>query len=170
MRQVYQTEVCATDRFVCLTLAFHVNHKHPQTGCYPSVSRIAQETGYSLRTVQGALNRLELAGHITRKFKPGRRTIYMVHPRSLCGGNRKDGGVAPSATRAASAGAPAVSAGGTPAAVADEQEKSRIKKVGERSSQAAKRDRSGTSGSIGEQLHRSGLPVIRQAMHWVQKQ
>lgn len=58
-------------------------------------------TGLSERAVQGALNRLDEAGHIQRTPVPGRCTIYDIHPRSRCGAS----------TPAADAGAPAADAG-----------------------------------------------------------
>ena len=44
------------------------------------IPRIAKDTGLSERTVHRALVKLERAGHITRKIKPGIGTIYTVHP------------------------------------------------------------------------------------------
>ena len=48
--------------------------------CWPSVASLASDTGYSERTVQGALKRLEDLNFVTRHFRCGKSTRYHVHP------------------------------------------------------------------------------------------
>lgn len=79
--RVYKTGTDATARTVLAYLAHRVNHAKPDKGCWPSVGRIAKDTGLNPRTVQKALRRLEDDGHITRLPGDRRVTVYIVHPK-----------------------------------------------------------------------------------------
>ena len=80
MNQAFDTNLKPTSRLVLLALADHVNSKRPQMGCWPSVDRLCLRTGLAERTVQTALKHLEANGHISRKYRKNKTTVYLVHP------------------------------------------------------------------------------------------
>jgi hypothetical protein len=47
---------------------------------YPSTRLLVERTGLSERAIQGALSRLEQAGHLSRDMRSGRSTIYHLLP------------------------------------------------------------------------------------------
>lgn len=49
--------------------------------CWPSLADTHRRTGISRRHIQRCLNDLELAGHIEIIHRPGRSSIFIVHPR-----------------------------------------------------------------------------------------
>jgi len=78
-----QARLCGlkrSDNAVLVTLADMASRQN-HFQCWPSVARIAFDSGFTVRTVQAALKRLEKAGHITRIFQTGRSNRYKVHPR-----------------------------------------------------------------------------------------
>lgn len=52
--------------------------------CFPSVKTLARKCSMSERTVQGHLADFEARSFVTRDERPGRSTIYTIHPRSFC--------------------------------------------------------------------------------------
>lgn len=93
------------DPSVRLVLCVLARHIGANDHCWPSVKLIAGATGYSERTVQGALGDAETAGWLRREAVPGRVTRYFPaipgDPRRIC-------------TPAESAGAPPQSLRGAP--------------------------------------------------------
>ena len=65
-----------------IALADRANEKRERDKdcCWPSLVTLADDAGYCVRTVQGCLNALEQAGHITRFYRSGGSTRYWVHP------------------------------------------------------------------------------------------
>lgn len=66
-----------TDKLVLLALADNAND---QGECYPSLTSIASRCEVHRATVVRSIQALESAGHISRHVRPGRNTVYMVHP------------------------------------------------------------------------------------------
>jgi hypothetical protein len=79
MAQVWETDLEPSQKLVMLSLADNAND---QGVCWPSVANMVRKTGLSERTVQGVLAQLQELGHVTRQDRPGRSTIYSVHPRA----------------------------------------------------------------------------------------
>lgn len=71
-----------TDKLVLLALADNAND---QGECYPSISKIASKCEMSRRTALYSINRLAEAGHVSKQTKPGRNSVYIVHPTSANG-------------------------------------------------------------------------------------
>lgn len=79
MNEAFDTNLKPTPRLVLLALADHVNAKRPQSGCWPSIDRLCRRTGLAERTIQSALKDLEKSGHISRKRRKNKTTLYFVH-------------------------------------------------------------------------------------------
>lgn len=66
-----------TDKLVLLALADNANDEGE---CYPSLMNIAGRCEMHRATAVRSIQSLESAGHISRKIRPGRNTVYLVHP------------------------------------------------------------------------------------------
>jgi hypothetical protein len=77
MTTVWQLELEPTDKLVLLALA---DNASDEGHCYPSVSTLVRKSNLNERTVQRVLSRLEEGGHITKRLRTGRSTVYDVHP------------------------------------------------------------------------------------------
>ncbi len=54
--------------------------------CWPSKSRLVEDTGYTIRTVDAAVRRLEIAGLLEVRRRPPAPNLYMARlPRNHCG-------------------------------------------------------------------------------------
>lgn len=81
MTVAWSIDLPDSQKIVLLALADCAND---EGHCWPSMASLAKKCSKSERTVQGAMNALEEAGHITRAQRPGRGCEYWVHPRSDC--------------------------------------------------------------------------------------
>lgn len=59
--------------------------------CWPSVGTIAERTCLDERTVQRAIQALQDEGHLTIQMRPGRSTVYRLHPRHRVTPNPRHG-------------------------------------------------------------------------------
>ncbi|WHZ35741.1 helix-turn-helix domain-containing protein [Sagittula sp. MA-2] len=77
MSIAWESELPATDRLVLLAIADHVGRNEKS---YPSVSRLQSRTGLSVRSVQGAIKRLEALGYLAigRQEGPHGTNTYKV--------------------------------------------------------------------------------------------
>lgn len=66
-----------TDKLVLLALADNANDAGE---CYPSLTNIASRCEMHRATAVRSIQSLESAGHISRTNRPGRNTVYQVHP------------------------------------------------------------------------------------------
>ena len=64
------------------TLADKANDKTRQ--CWPGQPRLARSSRLSERTIRSGLQALKADGHIEIDLRPGRSTIYTVHPGRTC--------------------------------------------------------------------------------------
>jgi DnaD/phage-associated family protein len=78
MGMIWEIEVAQRDLLVLLALADHADHNG--NNAYPSLALIAWKIGASERTVSRALKRLERAGILEARQRPGKTTIYSIHP------------------------------------------------------------------------------------------
>lgn len=78
MSQVWTTDLPVTERIVLLALA---DRADDDGMCWPAVATVAAKCGLSDRSVQRAMKRLAVDGHLTRAERLGKGTIYTVHPR-----------------------------------------------------------------------------------------
>jgi hypothetical protein len=81
MSAAWEVHLPDSEKLILLALA---DWSNDEGECWPSVARIAQKSSKSERTVQGALAKLEAAGHISRDQRLGRGCLYTVHPRKDC--------------------------------------------------------------------------------------
>lgn len=81
MTIVWTTEIPATEKLVLLALADNAND---EGDCYPSISTISRKCSLSERAIHYAMNRLAVMGHISKNQRPGRSTLYSVHPCTKC--------------------------------------------------------------------------------------
>ena len=65
----------STEKLVLLSLADRANEKHE---CYPSIERLALDTGCNRKTVMDAIKRLEDQGLVTAEKSWGRGTRYQL--------------------------------------------------------------------------------------------
>lgn len=65
------------ERGILVLLAFMANKR---SEAWPSVLYLVEKTGQSERTVQRAIQRLVLAGHISRRQRRHDSAVYSVHP------------------------------------------------------------------------------------------
>ena len=70
-----------SQKLVLLSLADNSNDAGV---CWPSIANMVRKTGLSERMVQYALAALVEQGHLSRNDRPGRSTVYTVHPRNHC--------------------------------------------------------------------------------------
>lgn len=66
-----------TDKLVLLALADNANDAGE---CYPSLTNIASRCEMHRATAVRSIQSLESSGHISRTNRPGRNTVYQVHP------------------------------------------------------------------------------------------
>ncbi len=74
---VWRLSLGSTEKLVMLALADIANDDGE---AYPSTRLLVERTGLSERAIQGALSRLEQAGHLSRDMRSGRSTIYHLLP------------------------------------------------------------------------------------------
>lgn len=67
-----------TAKIVLLALADNANDSGV---CWPSIPKIADRCSLDARTVFRAIATLEGGGHLTTQSRPGKATIYRVHPK-----------------------------------------------------------------------------------------
>ena len=77
MCAAFDTDVPATQKLVLLALCDNAND---QGHCFPSVSLLERKCSLSDRTVQTAIGWLEKHGYLTRQFRTGRATLYIITP------------------------------------------------------------------------------------------
>ncbi|MEO9461889.1 MAG: helix-turn-helix domain-containing protein [Marinomonas sp.] len=79
MDAVCELDLPRADKAVFKRLTERANPAN-QFKCWPAIKSICKDTGYSPRTVQAALRRLEDNNFITRKFRTGKSSKFHVHP------------------------------------------------------------------------------------------
>lgn len=67
-----------TSKLVLLALADNANDAGI---CWPSIPKVAERCSLDERTVYRAIATLEGCGHVTTQARPGKSTVYKVHPR-----------------------------------------------------------------------------------------
>ena len=67
----------AAQKLVLISLA---DQSNDDGRCWPSIESLKKRTGLCERSVQTHITDLEKSGHITRDFRSGRSTVYVVHP------------------------------------------------------------------------------------------
>lgn len=67
-----------SDKIVLLALADNANDEGL---CFPSITTLSEKCGLTDRALQLITARLEQAGHVGRELRPGKATVYRVHPR-----------------------------------------------------------------------------------------
>ena len=72
----------AAEKFVLMCLAFRAKDDGV---CWPSVDGIARSTNLNAKTVRSALAFLETEGFITRKARPGAKTVYSLNIETIQG-------------------------------------------------------------------------------------
>jgi hypothetical protein len=73
----FDANVPATQKLVLLALCDNAND---QGHCFPSVSLLERKCSLSDRAVQTAIGWLEKHGYLTRQFRTGRATLYVMTP------------------------------------------------------------------------------------------
>jgi hypothetical protein len=79
MTIVWDLEMDPGDKLVLLALA---DNASDEGHCFPSIATITRRCQFNERTIQRALSRLEAGGHLSRRMRPGRSTLYSIHPRA----------------------------------------------------------------------------------------
>lgn len=79
MNLVWDLEMPCAEKMVLMSLADNASQDKGE--CFVLVSTICRRSSLDDRTVQRMLKRLEENGHITRYMRPGRSTLFRVHPR-----------------------------------------------------------------------------------------
>ncbi len=74
-RWAWEQKVKGTQKLVLLSLADRADEKHC---CYPSISRITNDTGLNRKTVMNCINVLENSGLIKTKKMPGNKNYYSL--------------------------------------------------------------------------------------------
>ena len=87
-----------------MVLAVLARHADDRVECWPSVERLAAQTGLRRRAVQVALSRLEKTGEITRRAAAGKTSTYLVRCARGCAPDEQGG--APTCAPGAHADAP----------------------------------------------------------------
>jgi hypothetical protein len=77
MCMAFDSEIPATQKLVLLALCDNANE---QGQCFPSIALLERKCSLSDRAVQSALSWLEQHGYLSRNFRVGRATIYVVTP------------------------------------------------------------------------------------------
>jgi DNA-binding transcriptional regulator YhcF (GntR family) len=84
MTAAWAVDLQHADKLVLLALADNANDEGM---CYPSLRTVATKCGMHPRTVLRAIESLESEGHLSRDLRPGRSTVYFVHPRQRVTGD-----------------------------------------------------------------------------------
>jgi DNA-binding transcriptional MocR family regulator len=71
------TRLTPPQKFVLLLLA---NNANDEGMAYPSITRLARYSNLGERTVQRAITALADAGCLTIRARPGRSSVYLIHP------------------------------------------------------------------------------------------
>ena len=79
MTLAWQTELRQTEKLVLLALADNANDEGQ---CFPAVATLMRRCCMTDRGVQKIIGMLVQQGHITQHFRPGKSTVYIVHPRT----------------------------------------------------------------------------------------
>lgn len=77
MCSAFEADIPATQKLVLLALCDNAND---QGHCFPSVSLLERKCSLSDRTVQTSISWLEKHGFLTRQFRTGRATLYVMTP------------------------------------------------------------------------------------------
>ena len=77
MTLAWSTPLSHADKIVLLALSDNAND---EGFCYPSIATLSRKCGLEERSIHRVIARLEDAGHVTRRERPGRSTVYTVHP------------------------------------------------------------------------------------------
>lgn len=77
-----KTNLAPVPRFVLVVLALHADDDG--RNCFPKMKTLIAETGYKERAVQSAIALLWSEDHIECQYRPGKGTLYRVHPRTQC--------------------------------------------------------------------------------------
>jgi hypothetical protein len=77
MCAAFDAEVPATQKLVLLALCDNAND---QGQCFPSVALLERKCSLSDRAVQNAIAWLEEQGYLSRTFRTGRATLYVITP------------------------------------------------------------------------------------------
>ncbi|MEP2236459.1 MAG: helix-turn-helix domain-containing protein [Alteripontixanthobacter sp.] len=165
IKEVLKTDLPGTQRMVLIALASFLREKDRSVGCWPSIPTLVARAGFSDRTIQISLQKLEAAKHITRKERRVTSTLYQVHPvvvpRSNFGGRQRDieGSNAQFPYEGPSP-PPRSFLGKTPEAASPKQGESKIKKGECRPTPVDKRSRK--ADSVAGHLTRSDVPILRR--------
>lgn len=81
MTAVWDIDLPDSEKIVLLALADCAND---EGDCWPSMATLTRKCSKSERTVQSAIKRLVVAGHLTRREVPGKGCSYKLHPRKDC--------------------------------------------------------------------------------------
>lgn len=81
MSEVWKLKLPDSPMLLLLALADWANDDGV---CWPSISKLADKTNKSERTLQRAIQELVKDGHLTRQENPGKGVLYIVHPRQEC--------------------------------------------------------------------------------------
>jgi hypothetical protein len=79
MTLAWQTELRQTEKLVLLALADNANDEGQ---CFPAVATLMSRCCMTDRGVQKVIGALVHLGHLTQHFRPGKSTVYIVHPRT----------------------------------------------------------------------------------------
>jgi DNA-binding PadR family transcriptional regulator len=74
----WDLELNHRDALILQALADHADHEG--NNAYPSLDLLAWKTGYSEQTIRRALSDLTEAGILTATKRPGKTTVYSIHP------------------------------------------------------------------------------------------
>lgn len=77
MTAVWAVTLPHADKLVLLALA---DNASDEGACFPSITTLSAKCGMDRSTILRAIARLENAGHVSRRQRSGRSTIYSVHP------------------------------------------------------------------------------------------
>lgn len=77
MCAAFDAEVPATQKLVLLALCDNAND---QGQCFPSIALLQRKCSLAERSIQNAISWLEERGYLSRMFRTGRATIYVMTP------------------------------------------------------------------------------------------
>jgi len=77
MCAAFDADIPATQKLVLLALCDNAND---QGHCFPSILTLERKCSLSDRAVQTAIGWLEKHGYLTRQFRTGRATLYVITP------------------------------------------------------------------------------------------
>lgn len=79
MTLVWPLPLPHADKIVLLALADNAND---EGWCFPSIQTLSTKCSLDPRSIYRVIARLEDAGHVSRRERPGKSTVYSVHPRT----------------------------------------------------------------------------------------